>query len=230
MVVAYLDERGTDEEAFYYVGGVACSPAAVASLATWTREFKDRLRPGKDPNSWYVKGSGEWLDQAGKHKENRDEAFARWELFAEAIQSLTAAYTVHVCIVRRKRLISRFAGTNANVAQLKRAILRTALVPTLLSLRLTGADEAELYIDRIEDNQAEAFAWSFETINQICLAEGLPFRLARATNVPKDDFASDVASLNHPASCHTSSQILRSGRTHLRARSQAFRIRLRIAS
>lgn len=189
----FLDERGTDDDSFYYVGGVVARSQEVPALATWVRQFKAKVRPQYDPNEWYVKGSGEWIAPDGtKRKDSKEEAFVRWERFADELNTLTVPYSIHAAIVLRQKYRERFEPPLDK--KLKReTIFRAALLPVLLSATYRHPAGVELFVDHVENDQADAVAWAFDSVNRSLEQVGALFRVESAHNVAKDDRSSDTA-------------------------------------
>lgn len=191
----FLDERGAEVERFYFLGGVALSAEGVREVASWVRAFKRTLRPEVDADSWYLKGSGEWVYHGVKNAELREEAFRRWELWADHLEELRVAYRVHATLVLPDKFLASPDNKLVGRKERRAAVLQAGMLATLLSLEPHEPGSITLWIDRVEGAQGDALKWGTSYMNDVARQHGLSISINSVSEVPKSDTSSDESQI-----------------------------------
>ena len=150
----FIDERDLNNGKAFFLGGVLLSQMEITQISNFIINFKKLFRPETNPEDWFIKGSGIWLDnQDISHYETEEEALTRWILWAKEIIKLRASYTIHSSTTLREKIQYTHRKRKKKKSEYYK-ITFESLLDTLMQHQYANIT---IVTDNIEGGQKKAF-------------------------------------------------------------------------
>lgn len=131
----YLDERGDRNPNvksaldYFFIGGIEIDDKDKATITQFIRDFKTRLYPEKDSNTWELKGASNpaFIGNSSLPKEENGQlhklaAEAKWAMWAKAIKDTRLPYKIHGSFIK----LSQFKANNPEATE--KDIIKTGFI------------------------------------------------------------------------------------------------------
>lgn len=131
----YLDERGDRNPNvksaldYFFIGGVEVNDKDKATIIQFVRDFKAKLYPEQDSNSWELKGASNpaFIGDSNLSKEENGKlhklaAENKWGMWAKAIEAARLPYKLHGSFIK----LSQFKANNP--AATEEDVIKTAFI------------------------------------------------------------------------------------------------------
>lgn len=183
-IYLFIDERditSKNGDAFF-LGGILTEKTLLDEINKFTVNFKKKFRPDLNPHKWFLKGSGEWINENFEsQKESKSEALLRWLLWSEEIEKLDTKYNFHATTTLIDKLT--YTHTNKKKKKQKAEYLTIAFENLLITLLPYKYSKINIVTDNIENIQKDVFENIFNNSRN-------KFNLQKFEIIKKDDFAS----------------------------------------
>ncbi len=175
----YLDERENDEHLF--IGGILLKSSDSIQIKKSLDLYKNKFRPELLADSWFLKGSGAWLNSDGSQVESSYEALTRWMLWAKHLKTIDTYYQFHSCSLNKSRFVGSEKSRQKQNIERYQTVYKT-LFKTLEQLRFCNIT---IITDNVEGAQYIGLK------NAISEANGnLVTNLNLVPPIRKEDFSS----------------------------------------
>lgn len=183
-IYLFIDERKITSKNgnAFFLGGILTEKTLLEELNKFTINFKKKFRSDLNPNKWFLKGSGEWINESFEsQKESKNEALSRWLLWSNEIEKLDTKYNFHATTT----LIDKLEYTHTNKKKKKQEVeyLTRAFENLLTTLLPYKYSKINIVTDNIENTQKEVFEKVFNNAKR-------NYNLQKFEIIKKNDFAS----------------------------------------
>ncbi|APP06741.1 hypothetical protein [Vibrio harveyi] len=181
----YLDERELPQNRLY-IGGCLVGEQQSKTLTQPYLNFKSYFRPELNSRDWYMKGSGEWLQEGIKSTESKEEALTKWILWAKFLNILKTQYTFHSVMVDTEKFIYQEAKKKKQRKTVE--LYRESYLSLFKTLERQRKSKIYVVTDNIEGAQLKGFQQAIERSDTI-----LDAKVLGEPPVPKSDFSSEYS-------------------------------------
>lgn len=150
----FLDEKIVDKSKSFTLLGTMIAKSEIQKLDTFTKRFKQSLKPKLSPDNWYMKGDGKHIYKYKLINDTIDDFYQarrRWKILGDMLESIDVNHSFHISTVD----MNDYKINHKKIDHKK--VEYDAMINMLKSLEMFKYNTLTIVIDNVDESMKENY-------------------------------------------------------------------------